>query len=153
MKFSIPSPSQYLGSLILAALLCLIVYFILNNLGINDMAYSLALGVVLGHLTGSFFTARNSQAGHKKSNDTAVSLYVGNLAYRVQRNSLLELFSRYGEVRSVRIMTDRQTRKPRGYGFVEMDSSGAKRAMSELNNLEFCGRPIRVSEAKQRAGE
>jgi hypothetical protein len=156
MKFSTPSPGQYFGSLIIAAVLGLLAYFLFNSRGITDLGYILATGLILGHLSCSFFSRKtvslSTMENHPQAatEGQATSLYVGNLAYRVQSNKLQQLFSRYGKVYSVRIMTDRETRKPRGYAFVEMDNQGAQRAMRELNEHEFYGRSLRVSEARQR---
>lgn len=77
------------------------------------------------------------------------TLFVGNLAFRASERELRNLFSQCGEVFSIRLMTDKVTRKPRGYGFIEMDSSGARKALSQLNEEEFMGRDLRVSPANE----
>lgn len=80
------------------------------------------------------------------------TLFVGNLAFKANEAELRKLFGQYGEVFSVRMMLDKVTRKPRGYGFVEMDEGGAKKAIAELNEQEFMGRPLRVSTANEPGG-
>lgn len=81
----------------------------------------------------------------------AMTLYVGNLPFSADQESVQELFSAYGDVLSVKLMTDRETGRPRGFGFVEMEDDGARSAMSALNGNNFQGRPLRVNEAEQRA--
>lgn len=77
------------------------------------------------------------------------TLFIGNLAFKSSERELRKLFGQCGEVFSIRLMTDKVTRKPRGYGFIEMDRNGAKRAMAELNEHEFMGRDLRVSLANE----
>ncbi len=79
-----------------------------------------------------------------------VTLYVGNLSYKTTEESIQQLFSKFGEVQSVKFITDRQTGKFRGFGFVEMESEEAENAVKELNGSEFDGRSIKVHEAKER---
>jgi|GEM_PF-587650 len=78
------------------------------------------------------------------------TVFVGNLAYRASPRQLRELFEPYGTVHSVRIATDRQTRKPRGYGFVEMDQSGDSQAIKALHGQPLCKRELSLSEARLR---
>ncbi len=79
-----------------------------------------------------------------------VTLYVGNLNYKTTEESIQQLFSKFGEVQSVKFITDRQTGKFRGFGFVEMESEEAENAVKELNGSDFDGRSIKVHEAKER---
>ena len=76
-------------------------------------------------------------------------LYVGNLPFSATEADIHQLFSQHGEVDSVNLITDRDTGRPRGFGFVEM-SSGAEDAISALNETEFGGRNIVVNEARPR---
>lgn len=75
-------------------------------------------------------------------------LYIGNISWQAKEEDLQELFSQYGQVESVRIITDRETGRSRGFGFVEMEN--AERAMAELNGADLHGRSLRVSEARER---
>ncbi len=77
-------------------------------------------------------------------------LYVGNLPWRVDDDQLRSIFEAYGTVHSASVITDRETGRSRGFGFVEMDPSSADNAMSELNGKEQDGRPLRVNEANER---
>lgn len=76
-------------------------------------------------------------------------LYAGNLGYNINEDALRKLFSKYGEVTSVSIITDRDTRRSKGFAFVEMPNTAqAKQAMLALNGSELDGRTIKVNEAK-----
>jgi RNA recognition motif-containing protein len=77
-------------------------------------------------------------------------LYVGNLPWRCTERELEEVFASVGTVQSVAIVTDRETGRSRGFGFVEMDDQGAREAVERLNGRDFQGRPLRVSEARER---
>ena len=80
-------------------------------------------------------------------------LYVGNLPYQVEEEQLRALFAQDGrQVEEVKIVTDRETGRPRGFAFVEMSSDEEARAAVEaLNGKPFGGRPLTVSEARERA--
>jgi RNA recognition motif-containing protein len=76
-------------------------------------------------------------------------LYVGNISYNTDEAKLRELFGQAGPIRSVTIPTDRMTNQPRGFAFVEMESSdGALKAIKMCNGQEVDGREIKVNEAK-----
>lgn len=77
-------------------------------------------------------------------------LYVGNLPFSATDESLRALFSKHGTVEKVSLITDRDTGRPRGFGFVEMSSADAARAIQALNGTDFGGRPLRVNEAQDR---
>lgn len=82
----------------------------------------------------------------------ANKLYVGNLSYRTEQESLRSLFSQYGEVVSATVLTDRDTGRSRGFGFVEMaDQDAANAAVQALNGMEFEGRMLKVNEARERS--
>ena len=74
-------------------------------------------------------------------------IYVGNLPYNVTEDEIRDLFSQYGNVVSVSIITDRETGQPRGFGFVEMEE-GANEAISALDSHSLGGRNLRVNEAR-----
>ncbi|MDH5544111.1 MAG: RNA-binding protein [Gammaproteobacteria bacterium] len=92
---------------------------------------------------------RSSTVAAKQTSGDTKTLYVGNLAFKANRGALTKLFSEYGNVVNVRIATDRNTRKPKGYGFVEMSGQDADKAASALDGKEFFGRTIKVAEAKE----
>ena len=77
-------------------------------------------------------------------------LYVGNLPFRATDQEIQELFGQHGTVHSVALINDRETGRPRGFGFVEMDEEGAQKAMQALDGHEMQGRPLRVNEAQER---
>jgi len=80
-----------------------------------------------------------------------VNIFVGNLAYSATDHDLRQLFEQYGVVDKVNLITDRDTGRPRGFGFVEMpDSQAAKAAIQGLQGKELGGRAITVNEAKPR---
>ena len=79
----------------------------------------------------------------------AKKLYVGNLAFAVDDNLLQSKFSEFGAVSSARVITDRDTGRSKGFGFVEMESDDdAMEAISKMNGASFDGRAINVSEAR-----
>jgi RNA recognition motif-containing protein len=80
----------------------------------------------------------------------AKRIYVGNLPFSATEEDLSELFSQHGEVLSVNLINDRQTGRPRGFGFVEMEDEAADSAISSLDGTEFGGRTLRVNEAMER---
>ena len=80
-----------------------------------------------------------------------MNLYIGNLAYDVTENDLRNAFSEFGEVSSVKIITDKFSGRPKGFGFVEMpDNSEADQAIKALNGKVLNGRSIKVNQAKPR---
>jgi cold-inducible RNA-binding protein len=80
-----------------------------------------------------------------------VNIYVSNLAYNATDYDLRQLFASYGEVDTIRIITDRDTGQSRGFGFVEMpDSVAAKAAIQGLQGKELGGRTLTVNEARPR---
>jgi len=79
-------------------------------------------------------------------------LYVGNLNYQTEQENLRSLFTQFGEVVSATILTDRDTGRSRGFGFVEMaDEDSASAAIQGLNGTEFEGRSLKVNEARERS--
>ncbi len=82
----------------------------------------------------------------------ANKLYVGNLNYQTEQENLRSLFTQFGEVVSATILTDRDTGRSRGFGFVEMaDEDSASAAIQGLNGTEFEGRSLKVNEARERS--
>ena len=79
-------------------------------------------------------------------------IYVGNLPFSATDSEVRELFGQHGTVESVSLITDRDTGRPRGFGFVEMASADAARAMQALNGHDVDGRALKVNEAQERTG-
>ena len=78
-------------------------------------------------------------------------LYVGNLPFTASEDALRALFAAHGTVESLTLITDRETGRPRGFGFVEMSNADASRAMQALNGTDFGGRALKINEAQDRA--
>ncbi len=77
-------------------------------------------------------------------------IYVGNLPFTTTDAELRTLFSEHGTVESVSLPTDRETGRPRGFGFVEMNQADASRAIQNLNGKDLGGRPLRVNPAEDK---
>ena len=77
-------------------------------------------------------------------------IYVGNLSFTTTEDSVRTLFAQHGTVEKVSLISDRDTGRPRGFGFVEMSNADAARAIQALNGTELDGRSLRVNEAQDR---
>ena len=77
-------------------------------------------------------------------------LYVGNLPFSATEDAVRTLFAAHGTVEKVSLINDRDTGRPRGFGFVEMSNADASRAMQALNGKDFDGRALKVNEAQER---
>jgi len=80
-----------------------------------------------------------------------MNMYVSNLGFQVTDEELKSMFSKYGEVTSVKVITDRETGRSRGFAFVEMADEAAEKAMRELDGTQVDGRTISVSKAKPKS--
>lgn len=78
------------------------------------------------------------------------SIYVGNLPFSATEDEIKNLFSEYGDVHTVKLINDRETGRPRGFGFVGMDDDQAEVAIANMNGTEMGGRTLRVNEARER---
>lgn len=80
-----------------------------------------------------------------------MSIYVGNLSYQVTQEDLQSVFAEYGTVKRIQLPVDRETGRPRGFGFVEMESDAQESAAIEaLDGAEWMGRDLKVNKAKPR---
>ena len=78
-----------------------------------------------------------------------MNIYVSNIPFKASEADVKELFEEYGDVSSVKIITDKETQRSRGFGFVEMpDDASAKEAMTNLNGFNFQGKDLMVNEAR-----
>ena len=77
-----------------------------------------------------------------------MNIFVSNINYGTKEQSLLDLFSQFGEVSSAKIITDRETGRSRGFGFVEMSDEEGKAAVEALNGQDLDGKTLNVAEAK-----
>lgn len=78
-------------------------------------------------------------------------IYVGNLPWTATEDDLRELFAKVGEVHSAAVVTDRDTGRSRGFGFIEMEDSDAEEAITQLDGTELDRRALRVNEARPRS--
>ena len=80
------------------------------------------------------------------------NIYVGNLSYDAREDDLRQAFSQYGEVTSANVISDRETGRSRGFGFVEMaDDNAANEAINALNGAEILGRAVKVNLARPKS--
>ena len=77
-------------------------------------------------------------------------LYVGNLPFTATEDTVRTLFAVHGTVEKISLISDRDTGRPRGFGFIEMSNADASRAMQELNGRDFDGRPLKINEAQDK---
>ena len=142
--------------LVIAGILGLIGYFAAMVSGLNDIvpvASLFSTGLSLGYLIGVFVSWRtgHSCAGRKKSVSNANVLYVGNIPFKAREDEVQRLFETYGSVKSVRLVRGGPSRRPKGYGFVEMGRVNADKAINSLNGHQFSGRALKVGEANERS--
>ena len=78
----------------------------------------------------------------------AKKIFVGNLSFQTTDNDLNDLFAQFGAVESASVITDRDTGRSKGFGFVAMDEDAADKAISQLNGTELNGRALTVNEAR-----
>jgi RNA recognition motif-containing protein len=78
------------------------------------------------------------------------SIYVGNLPFAFGNDQLSELFAEFGEVKGAKVITDRETNRSKGFGFVEMDEEAAEKAIQALNGKNVGNRQLRVNESQAR---
>jgi len=77
-------------------------------------------------------------------------LYIGNLPFTATEDAVRNLFAPHGTVETLALINDRDTGRPRGFGFIEMSSADASRAMQALNGKDFDGRALRINEAQDK---
>ncbi|MCW9023422.1 MAG: RNA-binding protein [Gammaproteobacteria bacterium] len=149
MKFTFPTAKYFLKSLIIAFILGCIAYPLAPVLQIENLNISqgFAYGVLSGAIVGAMLAATHVMLA---SSAKVESIFIGNLAFKASSGAVRELFEQYGDVHAVRLMTDRVTRKPRGFGFVEMRRKDALSAVNALNGQEFQGRELKVNIANER---
>lgn len=115
------------------------------------------LGFVLGSIiSGAVLTLLNTTShatvGSSGEDLDTTTLYIGNLAYKVNETTVRQHFAKLGEVRSVRLMHDKRTGKKKGFGFVEVNSEDADTMINTYNDTEFHERTLKVRLAKERKG-
>lgn len=79
-----------------------------------------------------------------------MKLFVANLPFKMSEDEFAQQFRTFGEIHSVKIITDRETGRSRGFGFIELDDVAGRKAIANMDGQEIQGRQIKVSEAKPR---
>ncbi len=157
------SALQVIIAALLAALAAVVTAFITGSWDstlITSVTLSTFLGGLLTPYLANALTTRNKRTASKprkekaspsSSLEEARTLYVGNLPFKTDEETINDLFSQYGQVQAVRLVKDRRTGRKKGYGFVEMDANAADAALAHLNDSEFEGRTIKVRAAHSEA--
>ncbi|WP_158771781.1 RNA-binding protein [Paraglaciecola sp. L1A13] len=145
-------------NIILAVVLAVAGYFLLPVIAANlepnlALAIGLLLGGILVPVISTQFSGTSSSVEVQADDENSKTLYVGNLPYRANEQAVQQHFELQGQVHSVRLMKDRRTGKRKGYGFVEMTSAGAEKAIENLNDSEFQERTLKVRMAKDKVEE
>ncbi len=150
MKIALPTFKNIIKSIIVALILSAAGYFLFPYLNLNELAPArlLAYSVLISSFIAGILVVMPMEFNLVGSKE--VSVFIGNLAFKANAGDLRELFEEYGDVHGVRVMTDRATRRPKGFAFVEMDKKGAKAAIADLDGSEFFGRDIKVNFATRR---
>lgn len=152
MKIAFPTLRNFLKILIISFLLSIAGYFLAQAIDLSTLINNPARLIAYSVLAGAFIAGIIivTPMEFKLPGSSQASVFVGNLAFKATANDLRDLFAEYGEVQGVRVMTDRATRRPKGFAFVEMDKKAAKSAIAELDGSEFFGRDIKVNYASRR---
>ncbi|HID37327.1 MAG TPA: RNA-binding protein [Ghiorsea sp.] len=139
--------------LAIAIALGLFGYFVGPMVGLNQdipVGSVLASGLMFGFLLGAWMFGTKGSSASKTKHDNTNVLYVGNIPFKAREEEVQRLFEAYGSVASVRLVRGGPSRRPKGYGFVEMATAGDVKAALALNGEEFAGRKLRVNEAKDK---
>ncbi len=145
--------SCFIQLLIVSAVFALAGYYGVEVSGIMTATPAgsiFATGIMLDIIIGGLGVALRSGSGSKSSTSGTSSIYVGNLPFNAGENDVKNLFAPFGEVIEVRMVKDRRSRRPKGYGFVEMSASDAKAAIKQLNGTDYAGRTLRINEATKK---
>lgn len=121
-----------------------------------DAYIAFIAGVIITSLVFKFTPEASASPNHHSDEQyvgPTMTLYVGNLPYRVHEGEVKVLFGEFGPVNSVRLVRDRKTGRRKGFGFVEMSEAGAQKAMVKLNDYSFQERTLKVREAKTQDSE
>ena len=148
---------SFILNIFITVIIAIVLYVILPLVA-SDISnqLSVAIGVLVGGLfvptLSKLLPTSNSSSEQGESSDVS-TLYVGNLPYRADEEAVQEHFEQQGNVVSVRLMKDRRTGKRKGYGFVEMNTKGAAKAIKNLNDSTFQERTLKVRLAKEKVEE
>ena len=134
----------------------LVGFFAASAIGTGGLpaASLFATGITIGTIFGGLLVVLYPDSGSDDIASSASSgnssIYVGNLPFNAGESDVKNLFAPYGEVIEVRLVKDRRSHRPKGYGFVEMDAASASSAIEHLNGTEYAGRTLRVNEGKKK---
>ncbi|MPY25809.1 RNA-binding protein [Shewanella psychropiezotolerans] len=144
----------FLIVLIIAILGAVAIHFVAPELNAAVAFFTGAIiASVIFSLKGQSTESGDNAVSVEQYTGPTMTLYVGNLPYRVHEGEVKELFGKYGPVNSVRLVRDRKTGRRKGFGFIEMSEAGAQKAMSKLNEFDFQERTLKVREAKSQDSE
>ncbi len=135
-----------------AAALALAGFYVTPLLGLDatvPMGSLVAVGLFVGYLVSALVNWMSCSSCESGSADANV-LYVGNIPFKAREDEVKRLFEAYGAVKSVRLVRGGPSRRPKGYGFVEMATTNDMKAALALNDTDFAGRKLRVNEAKDK---
>ena len=143
---------SWLNTLVISVVFAALAWFLTGSLGesVSSPALIAAVFAFAGVVIGRALAGSSSTAYSQEDDQDVTTLFVGNLAFKANRHQVNELFAPHGFIKSVRIVNDRQTRKPKGYGFVEVATSDVDNVLKNVNGLEFMGRQLTVSVAKDK---
>ena len=141
---------SFVITLVAALVGAVIIYALSTNV---QLVVSFIAGVMLASLIFTFAPSSSAAGSNEPYVGPTMTLYVGNLPYRVHEGEVKSLFGEYGPVNSVRLVRDRKTGRRKGFGFVEMSEAGAKKAMNKLNDYSFQERTLKVREAKSQESD
>ncbi|MGD8577446.1 MAG: hypothetical protein PVG13_10180, partial [Thiohalophilus sp.] len=118
MKFEFPTFRTLIKTILISLLLAVVGFFVIPKINIEQISAQrlFSYGVLIGGVLVGLLVSLRIYAA---SSTEVESIFVGNLAFKATPNALRKLFEDYGDVHAVRLMTDRATRRPRGFGFVE----------------------------------
>ncbi|QTL94871.1 RNA recognition motif domain-containing protein [Aeromonas jandaei] len=142
----------YMQAAILALVLAVVGYLVAQALQFSLKAEVIfAAGLAIGGFVVPLLLKRTpANTTEAIANQETCTLYVGNLPYRANEIAVRELFAEQGQVISVRLMKDKATGKRRGFGFVEMPTADAAKAIAALNDKEYQQRTLKVREANDK---
>jgi RNA recognition motif-containing protein len=140
-------------SFVIVLIAALLGAFVFSQVSGMSSSVAFIAGVVAATLIFTFIPSSGSNSTEEPYVGPTMTLYVGNLPYRVHEGEVKALFGEYGPVNSVRLVRDRKTGRRKGFGFVEMSEAGAQKAMSKLNDYSFQERTLKVREAKSQESD
>jgi len=155
------SNSCFIKLIAVSVVVSLVGYVLGNMFGFTGVPAGsvLATGLFIGSVFGGLLVALVPKGEVKSDSATAASggessnIYVGNLPFNAGEDDVKNIFSPYGEVLDIRLVKDRRSKRFKGYGFVEMSTSGAKAAVENLDGTDYAGRTLRINEAKKKDEE